>query len=160
MNKTLIVYYSWSNGNTERIAQMIQSELKCDIVKIQTKVPYPDDYDYVVKKGKEEVDSGYKPKILNIDISNYDTIILGTPTWWYTMAPAVLTFVESHLFENKTVIPFQTHGGWPGHVLKDIEVHCKGAKCCHEYAIQFDSDGKDHLITEISDIQNWIQSMK
>lgn len=160
MNKTLIVYYSWSNGNTKRIAQMIQNELKCDMVQIDIKTPYPNDYDYVVEKGQEEVESGYKPEINDVDITNYDTIILGTPTWWYTMAPAMLTFVDTHDFTNKKVIPFQTHGGWPGHTLKDMRVHCKNAKCSHEYAIQFDSNGKDHLITEISDIQKWIQSMK
>ncbi len=26
MKKIVIVYYSWSNGNTERIAKMLQSE--------------------------------------------------------------------------------------------------------------------------------------
>ena len=26
MKKLLIIYYSWSNGNTERIAKMLQSE--------------------------------------------------------------------------------------------------------------------------------------
>lgn len=160
MNKTLIVYYSWSNGNTKRIAQMIQNELKCDMVQIDTKIPYPDDYDYVVKKGQEEVESGYKPEINEIDITNYDTIILGTPTWWYTMAPAMLTFVDTHDLTGKRVIPFQTHGGWPGHTLKDMRTRCKKAKCCHEYAIQFDSNGKDHLITEILEIQKWIQSIK
>lgn len=160
MNKTIVVYYSWSNGNTKRIAQKIQEALHCDIVRIETKVAYPNDYDYVVNKGQEEVNAGYKPEINDIDISDYDTIILGTPTWWYTMAPAVLTFVDNHDFTNKIVIPFQTHGGWPGHTLKDMEDHCKGAKCMHGYAIQFDSDGKDHLITDEKDIQAWISSLK
>lgn len=27
MKKLLIVYYSWSNGNTERIAKKLQSEI-------------------------------------------------------------------------------------------------------------------------------------
>jgi hypothetical protein len=28
----------------------------------------------------------------------------------------------------QTVIPFMTHGGWPGHVIKDIQNCCAGAK--------------------------------
>lgn len=34
MKKLLIIYYSWSNGNTERIAKMLQSETDSDILKI------------------------------------------------------------------------------------------------------------------------------
>ena len=35
MKKLLIIYYSWSNGNTERIAKMLQSETDSDILKIE-----------------------------------------------------------------------------------------------------------------------------
>ena len=41
MKKLLIVYYSWSNGNTERIAKLLQSVAGGDLLKIDTAVPYP-----------------------------------------------------------------------------------------------------------------------
>ena len=47
MKKLLIIYYSWSNGNTERIAKMLQSETDSDILKIDTVVPYSGSYDDV-----------------------------------------------------------------------------------------------------------------
>ena len=31
------------------------------------------------------------------------------------LAPAVLTFLTTNDFSGKTVIPFMTNGGWPGH---------------------------------------------
>lgn len=39
----------------------------------------------------------FMPEIrpLGADMSRYDTIILGTPVWWYTFAPAVKTFLEN-----------------------------------------------------------------
>lgn len=40
MKKLLIVYYSWSNGNTEKIAKMLQKETGGDLLKIDTKTPY------------------------------------------------------------------------------------------------------------------------
>lgn len=80
----------------------------------------------------------------------------GTPTWWYTMAPAVLTFLTTNDFTGKTVIPFMTNGGWPGHVIKDMEENCKGAAFAHEMQIQFDSKGKDHLETSEEVITEWI----
>ena len=36
MRKLLIVYYSWSNGNTERIAKELQSATEADIARIET----------------------------------------------------------------------------------------------------------------------------
>ena len=47
MKKLLIIYYSWSNGNTERIAKMLQSETDSDILKIDTVVPNSGIYDDV-----------------------------------------------------------------------------------------------------------------
>ena len=38
--KMLIVYYSLSNGNTERIAGKLQQATGADMVKIETAVPY------------------------------------------------------------------------------------------------------------------------
>ena len=69
MKKLLIIYYSWSNGNTERIAKMLQSETDSDILKIDTVVPYSGSYDDVVNQGQNEVQRGYEPEIKPLDIN-------------------------------------------------------------------------------------------
>ena len=51
---------------------------------------------------------------------------------------------------------YGTNGGWPGHVIKDMEENCKGAAFAHEMQIQFDSKGKDHLETSEEVITEWI----
>ena len=162
MKRVLTVYYSWSNGNTERIAKMLQKEIGGDIVRIDTITPYEGSYDDVVNQGQEEVQRGYEPEIkpLGVNISDYDVIAVGTPTWWYTMAPAVLTFLHTESFADKTVIPFMTNGGWPGHVIKDMEAECKGAKFAHEMKIQFDSTGGDRLETPERVITKWVADVK
>ena len=113
MKKMLIVYYSWSNGNTEKIAEMLQKATGTDIAKIETVKPYEGSYQDVVEQGKNEVDSGFQPKIkpLPYSASDYDVIAIGTPTWWYTMAPAVLTYLNSQNWNGKIVVPFMTNGG-------------------------------------------------
>ena len=162
MKKLLIVYYSWSNGNTERIAKMLQSKVGGDLVKIDTVQPYIGSYDDVVNQGQEEVNRGYEPEIepLGVDTSDYDVIAVGTPTWWYTMAPAVLTFLHGQDFTGKTVVPFMTNGGWPGHVIKDMKAACKGAEVTCEMQVQFDSTGGDRLETSEKQIEQWIQKVK
>lgn len=161
MKKMLIVYYSYSNGNTERIAKMLKEKTNADILRIDTAIPYSGSYDDVVNQGQDEVGRGYKPKLkdIDVDISNYDVIVLGTPTWWYTMSPAMLSFISEHDFENKIVIPFMTNGGWPGHVINDMKKYCKGAIFKCEKEITFDSSGGDILVTPLSEIDKWIDEI-
>jgi flavodoxin len=160
--KALVVYYSWSNGNTQKIAELVQKELGADIARIETVVPYSGSYDDVVNQGQDEVVRGYQPEIkpLDVNLADYDTVVVGTPTWWYTMAPAMLTFLSANNWSGKTIIPFQTHGGWPGHVIEDMKQVCKGASFQHEKAIQFDSTGGDRMVTSQKELDKWLADLK
>ena len=162
MKKLLIVYYSWSNGNTERVAKMLQHTAGGDLLKIDTAVPYSGSYDDVVAQGQQEVSRGYEPELrpLGVKLADYDIIAVGTPTWWYTMAPAVKTFLHGQDFAGKTVIPFMTNGGWPGHVIRDMKSACPGAKIACEMQVWFDSNGGDHLETPENEIEAWVQRVK
>lgn len=128
MMKVVIVYYSYQ-GNTKKIADMIKNETGADIARIETVKEYEGDYNAVVDQGHDEVRRGYMPEIkpLGIDLADYDTVILATPVWWYTFAPAMKTFLENSSFSGKTVFPFATNGGWIGHTFEDFEKSCKGA---------------------------------
>ena len=160
--KMLIVYYSISNGNTRRIAEQLQKATGADLAEIETVVPYTGTYDEIVDQGQKEVNRGYKPELkpLSVDPEEYDIIAVGTPTWWYTMAPAVLSFLSKYNWRGKTVIPFQTHGGGPGHVMKDIQAACTGANFVHEIAVRFDSTGGDEMITSEKEVENWVKQVK
>lgn len=160
--KMLIVYYSVSNGNTKQIAERLQAATGADIARIETVKPYTGSYNDIVEQGQREVNRRYQPEIkpLALNMADYDVIAVGTPTWWYTMAPAVLSFLKSCDWEGKTVIPFQTHGGWPGHVIKDMKKICKGADFSHEMDIQFDSTGGGELVTENKKIEAWMEQVR
>lgn len=161
MSRMLVVYYSWSNGNTKRIAEELAKAKGADIAEIETVEPYRGSHQDVVDQGQDEVERGYEPPIkkLSKDVSDYDVIAVGTPTWWYTMAPAVKTFFSTTDLSGKTVVPFMTNGGWPGHVIKDMTKAAKGAKVVHPMQVQFDSNGGDHLETPQKDIDAWIASI-
>lgn len=76
------------------------------------------------------------------------------------MAPAVLTFLNENDWSGKTVIPFMTHGGWPGHVIRDIQNGCTGAEFAPDMKIQFDSQGGAKMLTSQADINAWIERVK
>ncbi len=159
--KMLVVYYSWSNGNTERVAKQLAEACGADLERIETVVPYPEDYDTTVAQAQDEVNAGFEPEIapLEHNPANYDVIAVGTPTWWYTMAPAVATFMRGVDWPGKTVVAFQTNGGWPGHTIDDIEEIAEGAVAGPALEVAFDSTGGPNLVSDQTEIDAWIEQV-
>ena len=116
----------------------------------------------VVDQGLRETEAGYMPPIrpLEKDPADYDVIAIGTPTWWYTMAPAVKTFLSENNWKGKVVVPFMTNGGWPGQVIKHMKQTCKGASFAAEMEFKFDSQGGPNLETPRKVIDRWIQQVR
>ncbi len=156
--KKLVVYYSFG-GNTRSIARKIAQEIGADIAEIRTVKSYPDDYDVLVSLGKREVESGYVPQLyaLGVDPKEYDEIVLGTPVWWYTFAPAVKSFLKSVDWSGKTVYPFATNGGWLGHTPSDFKKALRGAKVEPVLNVKFE---EKTLVTPMSTIDAWIAKIK
>lgn len=138
---------------------MIHKKIGGDIAEIETVTPYARDYNEAVDQGQREVNQGYMPAIKPLDknLADYDTVVLGTPVWWYTFAPAVKTFLAENDFSGKTVYPFVTNGGWIGHTVNDIEEACPGVSVKHAINIKF--NGSD-LSISVSEIENWIDKIK
>lgn len=94
--KTLIAYFSWSN-NTKKLVEGINKHFNFDVVRIERKQPYSNDYNqcaYV--EAKEEVENVIHPEIkdININYNDYDNILLFFPIWWYTYPMPIGTFIE------------------------------------------------------------------
>lgn len=162
MKKFLVIYYSVSNGNTKKIAKELAEKTGGKFAKIDTVKPYEGSYDEIVEIGKKEVDSHFMPEIKysGPDIADFDVIAVGTPTWWYTMTPAMLSFLHGTDFSGKTVVPFMTDGGWPGTVIEDMKKEIKGAEIKFPMEVRFDSNRKDNLETPEKDIEKWIDDVK
>lgn len=154
--KSLILYYSY-RGNTQRIAERIHSAIGGDIARIDTVVPYTGSYDDVVAQGEQEVKRGFLPelKAMDIDLDRYDTIVLGTPVWWYTCAPATRAFLTAHDLGGKTVYPFATNGGWLGRTLKDVAALCPGADVKPGLDVHFDDTTLRDVALKTTTADNW-----
>ena len=53
-----------------------------------------------------------------------------------------------------------TNGGWPGHVIKDMEKACAGARCVLPMQVQFDSTGGSHMETPQKDVDRWVNEVR
>ncbi|MGH0052626.1 MAG: flavodoxin [Sphaerochaetaceae bacterium] len=128
--KILITYFSHS-GNTKRIAELIKTLTGGELLQIEPVQPYPRNYNTVVALAKKEISAGYLPEIRTIQepIDSYDTIFIGSPNWWSSIAPPVSTFCKTFNFTEKKIIPFCTHGGGgEGHLFSDIRNACNNPK--------------------------------
>ncbi len=128
--KTLVAYYS-RTGNTATLAEMIAANTGADVYRIETLDAnhYPDDYQATTQQVKQEITDGTLPPIKPLpDMTEYDTIFIGTPVWWGTLASPVRTFLSETDLTGKTVVPFSTHGGGgAGTSLLDIAAQTPGS---------------------------------
>lgn len=153
--KILIAYFSFS-GNTKSIAEKIHSQVGGDMFRIETAVPYPANYNETAYGiAKEQHDKGIKPELKNNgNVSSYDVIFVGTPAWWYEMAPAVKTFLSENNFDGKTIIPFITHGGGGKYQIKEeMGKLAKGSIVKEPFVVY----GKGTSSTD-DDIKKWLES--
>lgn len=149
--KILIAYYSHT-GNTKGVAEKIQALTSGDIFEIKTTQVYPANYNDLVNQAQIEKKDNVMPKLTgNVNISDYDTIFIGTPVWWYTFASPIRTFLSENDFSGKTIMPFCTHGGGgASETYKDIQRLCPNAIIKDGFT-SYENSAK------LSDIEEWLK---
>lgn len=116
MSKILVTYFS-ASGVTKSVAKKIASVINGDLYEIEPKEKYTDaDLDWHNKQSRSSVEmknKSFRPEMKenSLDISSYDTILIGFPIWWGVAPTVVNTFIESKNFQGKMLIPFCTSGG-------------------------------------------------
>ena len=103
--KTLIIYYSYTN-NVEKIVNELKSRIDADVVEIE---PAEKGLDYAANnyaigsaqigaiKNNPDASSSYPPiDPVNVNLDEYDTLIIAAPLWWSQMAAPLQTY----LFHN------------------------------------------------------------
>lgn len=135
-------------------------KLNCDVLELHPKEKYSENYQEVV----DEYQSNKSDKKIcelmpySVDLDKYDTIIIGSPVWWYTITPVIRTFLKKHSLEGKTVIPFATNAGWVGRTFKEIKELCPNSNVKNEMNIVFTENYTEHkLKTPNSEIDEWLK---
>lgn len=138
----LIVYLS-RTGNTRAVAEIIQKEVGGTLVELELNTPYPKDYEAIVAQVVREDETGYLPplktKIANF--RNYDTVFLGFPTWNMQLPPPIRSFLKEYDLSGKTVIPFNTNGGYgTGSSFQEVKQLCPGSTILKGFSIRGGSE--------------------
>lgn len=116
MSKKLVAYFS-AGGNTAALAKKLAAAAGADLFEIEPAVRYTaQDLDWMNKQSRSSVemsDHSSRPAIAGTksDLSEYDTVYVGFPVWWYIAPTIINTFLESGDFSGKRIILFATSGG-------------------------------------------------
>lgn len=115
--KYLVAYFS-ASGITADVAKKISKHFtNSDLYEIKPEIPYSDDdLDWRNKNSRSSIEMKNKssrPKIIkdDININDYDKILIGFPIWWYTAPTIINSFLEAYDFTNKEIILWATSGG-------------------------------------------------
>ncbi|QDP96603.1 hypothetical protein FOE78_12400 [Microlunatus elymi] len=120
----LLVYFSrpgenyWEGGrrdlevgNTKRLAQIIAERIVCDEFEILAADPYPEAYDPTVERNEREQNEDARPRIAGDlpDMSEYGSVLIGSPIWNMRTSMIMSTFVEAVDVAGKRILPFVTY---------------------------------------------------
>lgn len=157
LGKVLVVYYSWM-GHTQDIAEQIAALTKGDTYRIQTQEEFKSSPAFYARIKKELGNKIYPPLAGEMpDVKGYDTIFVGGPVWWYTMATPMYSFLSQMDFKNKKVIPFSTQGSNPGSFLEDFKSGAKNAQVS-TYA-NFNNVGPEYNQAVHNKIVHWLNNL-
>lgn len=151
---TLIIYYS-QGGTTELVAKTLAQNLRADMVRIHD------------LKNRE----GFKNRLFasinafrenktdivpaRVDLTNYDTVIFGTPTWAGNPTPAILTIIDRCNLTGKDVMLFATMDNNRGDTnIERLEekVKMRGARVIESFAIATKGKSPEKLVTDTETI--------
>jgi flavodoxin len=111
--KILIVYLTRTK-NTKAIAEIIHQKTGGDMVELELRNPYPENYQAIVAQVNRENETNFLPELkTRVDsIEKYDIVFLGAPTWDMQLPPPMKSFLTKYDLSGKTVVPFNTNAGY------------------------------------------------
>lgn len=157
--KTLIIYYS-SGGSTKIMARTLSMNLKADIIEIK---------DLKNRKGfanrfLSSIDAFRESKTKispsKLDLTDYDLIYVGTPTWANKPAPAIITIVDNCNWKGKDVILFTTMNkpGSGEETLDRLEekIYLRGGRVVESFSLTTKDKSPEDII---NDTEGLIQTL-
>jgi len=156
--KTAVIYYSFE-GNSALIAENIKAAIAADVYEVKTRdTPKWTGFSKYLWGGGQAV-LGKKPPIvpLSVDVNAYDLIILGTPVWAGSPAPAMVSFLDKTAIKGKKIAFYCCHGGGMGMVFKKLKNLVPGNSFAGE--IGFLNAARDDKAALKQKIEEWLKSI-
>ena len=134
----IIIYYS-DGGKTKVVAETIALNLRCDICQIKDLKKR----DGIINLLSSSIDAFRESKTEiyppTLDLEEYDTIYIGTPTWVSNPTPAILTLIDSCNLRGKDIVLFTTSSTSDGEGAlekMELKVRARGARVVQQFNVK------------------------
>ena len=161
MNDTIVIYYSFT-GNGKKVVEYVKDKIKADILELQPKTPFSNDYDEVVAEWQNnDIKRDVEIKPVQTDSSKYKKVVLITCTWWYGISPVMKKFLKEYDLSGKDIIVASSNAGWIGHCFIDYNTLLPNSNITGELDLVFSANAgeRDKMITSQKEIDDWIEKL-
>jgi flavodoxin len=164
------VYLS-RTSNTKAIAEIIQTNVGGTLLALELQKPYPENYKAIVDQVAKENETGFLPPLKTKidDIQQYDFVFVGFPTWGMQLPPPMKSFLRQYDLSGKTVVPFNTNGGYGiGSTFDTVKELCPNSKVLEGFSIKggverdgvlFVMEGQKEKQAQM-EVKAWLQKIK
>ena len=120
--KAVIIYYSL-DGNVKLLSETIATQIGADIIPLKLKKEIKNDSFMKYFWGGKQVVMKEIPELepIDLNLADYDLIILGTPVWAASYTPALRSFLEKFDLSGKKVALFCSHEGGAGLTITNLK---------------------------------------
>ena len=148
--KRLIIYYS-NTGTTALVAKTLAYHLNADRARIHDLKNRDGIKNRLLSSINAFRESKTKIKPETLDLTDYDVIYIGTPTWNGNPTPAIVTIIDNCNLKSKDVVLFATMNSSRGD--SNIErlhekVKARGARVIESFTIKTKNKTRDQIIND------------
>jgi flavodoxin len=156
--KTAVVYFSYE-GNCRLIAETIQAETGADVLSLELEAGKPRKGLAKYVWGGRQVLLRQKPalKPYTFESADYERLIIGTPVWAGSFAPALDTFLDKTRITGKKIALFCCCGGDKGRTFDKLRERLAGNSFAGEIVFFNPSKGDRAEISER--VRLWLQGL-
>lgn len=148
--KTLIIYYS-DSGTTHLVAKTLSIHLGADLIRIndlKNREGFGNKLLSTISAFRESKTDIHPAKV---DVSDYDVIYFGTPTWSGNPTPAILTIIDRCNLRGKDVVLFATMNKNRGQTnIERLEekVKLRGARVIETFTLKTKDKSPEQIVND------------
>lgn len=147
---TAILYYS-DGGTTHIVAKTLAIHLNADILRIKDLKNRKGFGNRLLSSINAFRETKTKISPARVDLTGYDTIYIGTPTWAGNPTPAIITLIDSCDLRGKDVILFATMSSNRGDTnIERLEekVKMRGGRVIETFTLKTKDKTPEQLIND------------
>ena len=158
----IILYYS-DGGKTKVVAETLAINLRCDICQIKDmkkRDGIMNRFSSTIDAFRESKTEIYPP---TLDLEEYDTIYIGTPTWANNPTPAIITLIDRCDLRGKDIVLFTTTSTSDGESAlekMEMKVRARGARVVQQFSVKTKDKSLAQLLRAFADRNRHAQHVR